>query len=531
MMMVYRMAAAPGTLYLWVGLFNVPQPAMPVASTSSAPVNVSIHSPLRAIRDGIADNDQHPLNHRVVFKLTGLANDQDAEITIRSGTDLQTLRCRSLPAQVPWAMDGSFNILLCSCYSQPDDGTGLLSKIVSAPHLRPDLTLMMGDQIYGDLPLFEDLPTDTPGLARKLGRKYLNNWRPMQQGESGSGLSSVLSKAPSLCVADDHEYWNNYPYRQYQLPKTYTAKGRAQWRAVAQALYQDYQLIDPALPIDPEMDKVVFHNTALQVDPARPTLDVVHRLDIDPLKLLVVDLRSDRDPGYWQKDFPVSAPHAQPFDSLVSPKVMAEMRRWADDLLLAKQNRQPAFGLFSSGQAFLIPPAEEKDREKVDAEMANYRQFNEQIMPIFEQLAAADIPVVYITGDVHWGRLAQARQSGSSHTTLHEVISSPSFVIHVAATDSFKLIGNSVRRLFGQSDPWPRHPSVPQPPGKVGRLTLPQFDPEHGSGLRQRGDQIAMLSFRRAGAGIDFDVTYHAVTDNRKLPPQQYSQTFSLRVL
>jgi hypothetical protein len=102
----------------------------------------------------------------------------------------------------------------------------------------------MRHQIYGDLPLFEDLPGDDVGVARKLGEKYRRNWFGSQLG--AGGLGPVLARAPFLCVADDHEYWNNYPFTQTQLPKTWTAKGREQWQRIAKELYEDYQLVDAA---------------------------------------------------------------------------------------------------------------------------------------------------------------------------------------------------------------------------------------------------------------------------------------------
>ena len=83
---------------------------------------------------------------------------------------------RALPDAVPSALQGSFNLLICSCYFQPEDSHGLLGAIVSQIQLQPHLTLMAGDQVYMDLPLLEDLPGSEPELSRLLGGKYLRNW-------------------------------------------------------------------------------------------------------------------------------------------------------------------------------------------------------------------------------------------------------------------------------------------------------------------------------------------------------------------
>jgi hypothetical protein len=263
-----------------------------------------------------------------------------------------------------------------------------------------------------------------------------------------------------VCVADDHEFWNNYPFKQTQLPKTWTKDGRDQWKSAALALYEDYQL------------------PGVKAGGAQ-------RIDVDPLKILVVDMRSLRD---------------EEFKRLMLDPTMRQIRDWASDLIQAKQDGHPAFGLLSSGQALFITAPTDSKKRSVDAEMSNYDQFAAEVMPQLERLADERIPVVYVTGDVHWGRVSQGLDLRSNRMLLYEVITSPSRLIRVPLVDTAKETLNVAKGIFGRVDPWPRHSdagSVPDRIGTGGRFQL-QCDLEHGGGYAQRGDQVAIMSFSRS---------------------------------
>ena len=42
-------------------------------------------------------------------------------------------------------------------------------------------------------------------------------------------------------ACDDHEFWNDFPERQVQLPRTYTMEGRDALQKAATALYERYE--------------------------------------------------------------------------------------------------------------------------------------------------------------------------------------------------------------------------------------------------------------------------------------------------
>lgn len=477
----YAQAAPPGVIQLWVGLFDVEQPPAPafaIDGQAAVPLGAPALSP---IRDRCTGPHGQPLNHRGVFRFAVPQPGRPYRVQVSAGALQHEFVTPALPAAVPQSLDGSFNILLCSCYFQPEDASGLLGTIVSQIQRQPQLTLMLGDQVYLDLPLFEDLPETEPALSQRLGEKYRRNWASSALGIAG--LSPVLARAPVACLPDDHEFWNNYPFEQKQLPNTWRDAVRQRWADAALALYEDYQLT---------------------------CTNGAQRIDVEPLKLLLVDTRCRRD---------------DKFTRLMRDEALAAVEQWVADLLAARAAEQPAIGLLASGQAlFIDAPERESDKRNVDAELANYEQFRTLYRAI-ERLADAGVPVLYITGDVHWGRVASGTDLRSGRTLLYEVICSPSRLIRVPFADSARESWGGVRGIFGKPPPWPRHSEPNEVPERFGdnrRFGLRNL-------FKQRGDQVAVLSFSRTGGGVDCQVTYYAIHPDKAIAKSQSTERFPLR--
>jgi hypothetical protein len=492
MLIAYAQAAPSDRLRIWVGVFGDAQPAQPVLGVNATSYAIETVAPLRAIRDGMLDGQGDSLNHRALYEITGLRPGVPWRVTVRAGDEKEhTLTASTLPLDLPGEFDQWFNILLCSCYSQPQDASGTLGRTIERIMTRPDLTFLMGDQIYGDLPLTEDLPNDNPGVARTLGRKYLLNWT--SGALATGGLAAVLARAPVMCVADDHEYWNNYPFSQAQLPKTWTADGRDQWKQVARALYEDYQLGTSA--------------------------GAAQRIDIGPLKMLMVDMRSDRD---------------DELNRLLSDGTAAKVTAWENALHADRNNGLSCFGLLCSGQALFVAPKGRLGRTVADAEMSNYSEFDSLIVPALERLAAHGIPVVYVTGDVHWGRVAQARYrlSGADQMMIHEIIASPSCLIR-SPGDGLKKARAKLAGWVGSKQPWPRHGEPDRVPDRLGKSTRFQLECDVPSerGYGRQGDQVAVLSLCKAGGGINFKVTYYSVSQSDAALSPYSTRVYSMRNL
>ena len=469
----YAHAAPQGRLRIWVGVFDNPVPPpmlrFEVDGAVVQPDNVAPgETGLFPIRDG---RDRH---HQGMFELSVPRGGRQHQVAVIADAEHRcSLLTRSLPDTLPSLLDGEFHLMLTSCYYQPNDGGGLLGTTVRQLRQQPDMVVMAGDQVYLDLPLFEDLPEGEQALAQAVGDKYLRNWA--SDALDVPGLAPVLGRAPVVCLPDDHEYWNNYPFRQKQLPNTWQRQVRERWARSARNLFHDYQI--GGAPSDVPRGAV--------------------RIDVLPLRMLFIDMRSVRDMG---------------FERLMSPDAREALVQWADDLLAAHARREPAVGLLSSGQAlFIDPPREESRARDVDAEMGNFREFGEVLAQI-DRLTSAGIPIVYVTGDVHWSRVAKAVDAISQRTLLYEVICSPSRLISTPFKDEFKGLKALFGGLFGAKDPWPRHPNVGEVPAHFGPGR--RYSPAKEKGWR--GDRVAVLSFS-GGASVRMSVTYYAIHEDKRL--------------
>ena len=480
----YVQASKPGLLQLWIGMFGVAAPPVPQVSIdrqAAVPLDPPAFFP---IRDFSVDGNGQSINHQCVLRFDVPDESRPRQIVIDAGGERFEFASTSLPNEVPTLMDGSFNILLSSCYSQPEDIDGLLGTIVSQIKVQPHLTVLAGDQVYLDLPLTQRVPDQNPDRARLLANKYYLNW--LSGALRVPGLQSVLERAPVVCIPDDHEFWNNYPFAQKQLPDTWTDGSRQLLGDTARALYEDYQ-----------------------IGGAPGGAGGAIRLDVEPLKMLFVDMRCDRD---------------STFKSLMGPKAVAAMQAWEHDLVDARAAGRPVVGLLASGQALFIDPPESNWRKKTfDAEMPNYAQFD-VLQATLGRLADQGVPVVYMTGDVHWGRVASGHDLQTG-TALFEVIASPSRLIRTPLLDTAKEAANSVKGIFGGGNAWPRHSDPEDVPDRFGvnhRFALKQ---EFG----RRGDQVAILSFTRVGSGVDMQVMYYGISSDKALSQSESTTRFELR--
>lgn len=469
MISAWPQVAPAGELRLWLGAFGTEAPPAPSFSVNGQPAAALSPVAWRAIRDREVGAGGRPANHQAVVRLAAQGPDRPHRITIVAGGSRIERTVHTPPAEVPSTLDGSFNLLLASCYFQPEDAGGLLGTIVSQLPVRPHMTLLAGDQVYLDLPLFEDLPEREPALSRALGDKYRRNWTSAALGIAG--LEPVLTRAPTLCIPDDHEFWNNFPFKQVQLPGTWTPERRALWQAAAQALYEDYQQ-----------------------GGAPGSAPAAWRVDVAPLAMLVLDTRCARRDD-------LDAP-----GTLMAPGAVEALATWEADLLAARASTTPRIGLLASGQALFVDRPGTTDAKLKDAELANYAQFD-LVERTLERLADAGVPVVYATGDVHWGRVSEALHLPSGRRLLHEVICSPSRLIETPFADQKAQLANTLRGLFGRRQTWPRHAEPPAPPARFGRAR--RFAPTQVFG--RRGDQVALLQFTRAGHGLELRVSYHAI--------------------
>lgn len=336
---------------------------------------------------------------------------------------------------------------------------------------RPDLTLLLGDQVYLDLPAFYPFESDTAWLAERFEEDYVRNWT----GEKA--YRSVLRSAPTVSIPDDHEYWNNFPHWATIIRTTWKQAGRDRWKAAAARLYEAFQL--PAVPLPSALQARGLTGSLLG-DP------VV--LTIPPLSLFILDSRSCREEDRSRS---------------IKFGAIEVLRNWVSAV-----TSEGHFGVVVTGQSFVEKAAGFWGR-LTDYKLRDYDDLDDQLLEIVHLAQNGSGPVVLITGDVHWGRVSNIQEQGGS--ALHEVISSPTALVDDPRQKAGRA-WKAVRGLFsGAADLWPEHHDPPMDKTTIAFPTEPgtllECTPVHP----QKGNHIAMLSFQRKGLGLRMRVAYWSI--------------------
>ena len=462
-LVLYPRSAPADILRVWIGVFDAG--AGPPNVTWTVDGNPVAAVPVRPLT--LAHN-HGARSFTGVFDLAGRATPGTRHrISARvPGCDPAALTMRSIPDGI---RDGDWTrVLLTSCYHQAEDRSGLARRtfqnIPSAE--RPDLTLMMGDQVYLDLPTLNNFPDNEAKLAEKFENTYRRNW------DRNGGLAGILDAAPSINCPDDHEYWNNFPHSSPIIQNSWSPESRQRWKNAADQTYDAFQLAAPA-----ERGDGVS-------------------VDIAPLSVFVLDQRTHRRDDR---------------SATLTPNGLAELKAWANRLI-----DEGKYGAVVTGQSLLDKPVGRFTGAVADQMLANYDDYGDVVRTLADLADKGRRPVLLLTGDVHWGRITRIEQGG--RTRFFEIICSPSSLVSTVGADQVKTIGAGIKSFFGgQRNRWPRHAEPPDPE--------PFFAPQVlGKTYRtkalhkQKGDQLAMLAVRRAAGGLEAKVTYYEVHKSPKRP-------------
>ncbi len=118
----------------------------------------------------------------------------------------------TLPGSLPTQGEKPFTIALGSCFSNSDDD-GRVAAAYAALYdsgdekFRPDVTFLVGDQVYLDIG-FASLVPFSNFIRNRAANHYAKNWQ---------ALSDIFTRGGTWMLPDDHEYWNDYPFNDVNI--------------------------------------------------------------------------------------------------------------------------------------------------------------------------------------------------------------------------------------------------------------------------------------------------------------------------
>jgi len=298
------------------------------------------------------------------LRITGATPGALYEVTIPEAD--RPLLWRTLPTQLPPA---GVSLLIGSCFWLNDDRDGFYSAAVKelVQRERPIFKVLMGDQLYADVwaPLPHTLPE---GLAHKYERYW-----------GDDAYRELLAACPTLVSCDDHEFWNDFPQPQVQVPLSWDRFQPGTGTALA-ALYDAYQ-------------------SSLNPDGRRWTT-----LSVGPVSFFIADTRSHRT-----RD---DDPHAR----LMTEEQWEDLEEWASTL-------------HGPGVLVLPQPLLKTGGSKTDRTLVDFKE-SDRLGAIFERALGGHEPhdILILTGDIHTGRLSSAEIVGL-RGQIHELVASPASLV------------------------------------------------------------------------------------------------------
>jgi hypothetical protein len=303
-----------------------------------------------------------------------------------AGGSRRTSRSRTLPSALP--PDEPFTVAVGSCYSFWED-RGRLSSFYPGPFRASGpnpirLRLLVGDQLYMDLdPVDGDLISlRTPDAAAR----YATQWRADDYG-------AFVEAGATLWMADDHEYWNNYPARTgVQIP----------WSAFADKKPFDdaFAGFQAALNLShADLEQAAAQGTlAAALEDAARTFEIRDT----PVPLFVLDTRTNRAGSHFTR-----------------PEWLSRACSWIA-------------GLETPGILVLSQPLIERARFFLAGLFIdkNLPDHQEDFASLWNAVARAPHDLIIVSGDIHWSRLYLVQNPADPTRKVFELVSSSLSRIH-----------------------------------------------------------------------------------------------------
>lgn len=266
----------------------------------------------------------------------------------------------TLPDALPTNKNQAFTVALSSCFYEHRDN-GQAARAFKALYERGDESVKPDIKFMVGDQVYLDIGLDSLSpLTNEVRQRVAEDYAKHWQA-----LGSMLARGAAWMLPDDHEFWNDYPFYDSLLPTLFMLKIRKirnTWRRASR---------DGVLNVQQSSKVDIF------------TIG-------DDLSFCVADLRSYRS-------------KTQFIDKLG----FEQMINWAE-------------GLNKPG-VLVIPQVLLAEKNKLER---NLLSFKKQYSQLITAMASSGHDIVVMSGDVHFGRIAQVKM-GANGGQLIEVVSSP----------------------------------------------------------------------------------------------------------
>lgn len=117
-------------LQVWIGVFGVVATPPIQWFLNGTPVMPTIVVALHSVRSAELVPSSSPRAFTGVYKFTGLQPESSYTVKAQSGVQQASIEIRALPNQLPTDSNKPFQVLLVSCYYQPEDRSELVSTVI-----------------------------------------------------------------------------------------------------------------------------------------------------------------------------------------------------------------------------------------------------------------------------------------------------------------------------------------------------------------------------------------------------------------
>lgn len=369
-------------LTFWV-LTDAPgAPALRLAGAGAAQAELAVLS--------LAQPGDPPLAQRIqLVTCQGLQPDQRYRLTVSRDGVFAEGWSRTLPERI--AQGVPFTVALGSCFCLARN-RGI--DVCYPPKLHDGdadpirFRVLAGDQLYMDCSESTGLPITTP--TPKPLERYASQWSKLLYG-------SWLARSPNLMLADDHDFWNDYPHSSAWLLWSESKPGGP----LGKALDRAFSLFQAALNL--EAGRAASAGSHLQGRLSGEARSF--QLDVPPLSFFFLDTRTGRT------RYDGAQPH------FCSPENLARVVAWAQ-------------ALTGPGVLVLPQPLVESRASALSRSLGalldvNLPDYAADYRALWQAVSSAPHDIAVLAGDIHYTRLYSISREPVAKNRVFEIVSSP----------------------------------------------------------------------------------------------------------